>query len=520
LSPGAALPLPGDPPHVGAYRTGYSELFAGRTPPEAARLAERTLPLQRQVIDERAAAVQAAKDALLAIEEDYRNGRAKATAVPACAHELFEQRRAFIRSVCDYNRNIAEYGFTVAQPAAGPERLVEMLIGSAAQGGVPSIPGTPAAAPATPGNRWLVQPTGANEPTLAPPRKDPKNDRAPAAPRNNANGSKQSPAPPDQGSRLTPTGENEPALAPPGGDRQSSLPPTPMTSRTANKLLAISEGNASQDRADSVNGTTAAVAPLYAALADVSPAMLAKQLTAALGCDRALPKQGALVSLSDCLFRDASGGRLATIEAYWRVGCRAAQYRVLAEQAELFQAVAPIALERRGAPCGATDMLRLRSAQLAARAAMREAEVALVESQYSLALRIGTAAEVAWPLPSTVPHSGAYLLKFEAQPSSWTERWPVRRLAATMPGLCENVRQRAAAVVDADAVRAATIDKYSAGGAAIDRVIGSITEETEHGMAFLDCLAEYNGAIAEYALAVLPPDIPADKLVGALVVKP
>jgi hypothetical protein len=89
-----------------------------------------------------------------------------------------------------------------------------------------------------------------------------------------------------------------------------------------------------------------------------------------------------------------------------------------------------------------------------------------------------------------------------------------------MPVFCENVRQRAAAVIDADAVRAAATDSYRAGATSVDRVIGSTGDETEHSMAFLDCLAEYNQAIAEYALAVLPADIPADKLVAALVLKP
>jgi hypothetical protein len=52
LPAGAALPLPADRPHVGAYRTMFNELFATQTPPESARLAEKTLPLQRQVIDD------------------------------------------------------------------------------------------------------------------------------------------------------------------------------------------------------------------------------------------------------------------------------------------------------------------------------------------------------------------------------------------------------------------------------------------------------------------------------------
>ena len=127
-------------------------------------------------------------------------------------------------------------------------------------------------------------------------------------------------------------------------------------------------------------------------------------------------------------------------------------------------------LERRNEPSGAADMLRLQAAQTGRRRrCCDEAHVALVEAQYALALRIGAVADAAWPLASTVPHSGSYLLKLDAQPRNLAESWPVRRLAATMPGLGESVQQRAAAVVDADAARVAAAERYAAGGATIER---------------------------------------------------
>ena len=71
----APLPLPADRPYADAYRTGFNEMFAGRTPPESARLADKLLPLQRQAIDARAAAVQAADDAIVAATDDCQSGR-------------------------------------------------------------------------------------------------------------------------------------------------------------------------------------------------------------------------------------------------------------------------------------------------------------------------------------------------------------------------------------------------------------------------------------------------------------
>jgi hypothetical protein len=146
--------------------------------------------------------------------------------------------------------------------------------------------------------------------------------------------------------------------------------------------------------------------------------------------------------------------------------------------------------------------------------------VALVEAQFALALRIGAVADAVWPLASTVPHSGGYDPKVNNQPQSLTQSWTVQRLLATIPGLGESVQQHAAAVVDADAARVAAIDKYAAGGAAIEQVIGGVAEQTEQTRAFLDAMAAYNRAIAEYATTVLPPGTPAGKLAAALVTRP
>jgi len=303
---------------------------------------------------------------------------------------------------------------------------------------------------------------GKNEPTLAPPR-----------------------------DALQPKGKNKPTPAASLGTEVPSPPPLP---RTTNKP----------------------------ALADAPPALRAKQLTLALHGDHALWEgdAGKPVGLRDCLLRNAGGDRRATIEAYWLVWRRAAQYKSLADQQGRLKGLAAVVLERRNSPAGAADMLRLHAAQTAAKAAISEAQVALVEAQYALALRIGALADAAWPRPSTAPHSGSYLLNLDEQPRSVAESWPVRRLAAMIPGLGQSVQQRATAVVEADAARAAAAENYRSGAAAIDQVLDGVAAETEQTSAFLDSLIEYNRAIAEYVLLVRPATTPADKLVESLVVKP
>ena len=173
LPPGAPLPLPADRPHVGPYRTNFQEMFAGRTAPEPAALMDRVLPIRHQAANDRAAAVQAAEDVLAAVTDGQQTGRSDATAAIACSQVLLQQRRAFMHSVCDYNRSIAEYGLAVASPTANPQALVAILIGPAQQGITPVIvdegrPAQPAGAdvPITArANTWRSA-----EPTPAPPR--------------------------------------------------------------------------------------------------------------------------------------------------------------------------------------------------------------------------------------------------------------------------------------------------------------------------------------------------------------
>ena len=259
---------------------------------------------------------------------------------------------------------------------------------------------------------------------------------------------------------------------------------------------------------------------LYPALSDAAPGVRAKQLTVALHWDRSLPEGiGKPMSLAECLLRDPGADRRATIEAYWRVRQRAAEYQALVEQGALFDGLDALVLERRQERSGPTDMLRLRLARLAAQASIREAHAALIEAQYVLAQRIGARGDSAWPLASTVPHWGTYLLKLEAQPKAVVESWPIRRLATTIPMLCDSVQQHAAAIVEADAARVSAIEKYRSGGS-IDQLIDSVTVQTQQTLQILATLTDYNTAIAEYVLTVLPPATPASRLVSALVLNP
>jgi hypothetical protein len=534
LPAGSPLPLPADRPLVVPYRTSFKELFAYRTPPEAARLADKVLPLQRQMIDDRAAALQAAEDALTAVNDDLRTGRSSAAAAAACGRELLGQQRAFIATVCSYNRGIADYALSVVGPAIATEQLVAILIGPAQPtGGV-----SPTNSPSQSGGSQPVRPTSAEEPATSYPMRQPAgNQPTLAPPRPGRNGPTLAPPKPDwnrgestpssSSGGLRSLGKEGASLETPGSGTTGSqgrtfdTPSQPIDSLPAPSRSTVRIANKPRPATPLGDAGAAVTSPLYPALVAAQPGARAKQLSLALHWDRSLPDGvGKPINLADCLMRDGSTNRRATIEAYWLVRQRAAEYQVLVGQSELLESLGATVLERRNDPSGATDMLRLRCAQLAAQAAVREAHVALVEAQYALALRIGAVADADWPLATTAPHSGGYLLKLDAQPRGLAESWPVRCLAATMPGLGEGVRQRAAAVVDADAARVAAAERYAAGAATIDQVLDGIAGQTEQTSAFLESLTAYNRAIAEYATTILPPGTSAAKLAAALVTKP
>jgi hypothetical protein len=310
---------------------------------------------------------------------------------------------------------------------------------------------------------------------------------------------------------LSPGGLDETAAQPGGADAPSNG--TPSNGAWSNSMP--SAGSTS-------NAVVANGSALYLALVDADPAMRAKQLTVTLHWDRSLPPQnvGKPVSLVESLARSTSGNQRSTIEAFWRVRQEASQYQLFGQQAEWLDSLTSVLLERRSQPNGPVDMLHLRAMQLATKAAQREAQARLLRAQYDLASRTGAVVDAAWPLASTTPHSGKYLLKLETQPKSLAMSWSVRRLATKIPSLGESVQQRAAAVVDADVVRAAAFEKYLAGGASLNAVLEEIEQQTSQSAAFLETLTDYNLAIADYALTVLPSGTSADRLAASLVVKP
>jgi len=192
------LPLTTDAPLVGAYRTYFETLYAGRVPPPRMRLIDRTLPIRREAIETHVAAVQAAASAVHAADESRAAGKSDLQLLLACEAELSFLRRSFLASVRDYNLDIGEYALTVADANVPTERVIGMLI---------------RLKPTTPPGTSVVSP--ADNPLLAP-----------ALPRNATQGPAASPTSPGTTpAPSTPAKPNTPAT--PSGPATPGGPSTP-----------------------------------------------------------------------------------------------------------------------------------------------------------------------------------------------------------------------------------------------------------------------------------------------------
>lgn len=483
IAPGTALPLPADLPHVGGYDTYYERLAKTRAMPARARLIDRTLPLRRQVIDARMAAFQAARLSLEANLESHRYGQTSLATVLDSVGEAARQQESLIAAVCQYNHDIADYALTVVGPQVNGETIVSMLIKTNRQP-------TPAAGSSGDVRRMQdplveassdVQHATHNEPAV------PRNEPTLAAPRK--------PAVKDAADAADMSAEDRPATADAAQHPAADEPP----------LEPIKETWTSRRQT-----TALPTVRLYEAIVNVSPAARAKQLATALYWSQSLPESaGEPIELRECLRNVPALNRRAVVEAYWTAARRAAEYQVLAAERDLLDGLAGAAAQ----PGAVLDAARQN-----VRARLLEAEAALIESQFELAGRAGRTQHAKGLLPTTTPHAGPYALKLEAQPREIAESWPIKRLAAAIPGLAENLSTRASTVVELDGLRAQTAADYQVGKASLTDVLDAIQRQSSETIAAIGTLTDYNLAIAEYVARVIPAGTTNDRLVGSLVV--
>jgi hypothetical protein len=499
-----------DRPHVGAYDLKYEQLFAGKNVPGRLRLIHRTLPIGRRAIDVHGEAVVAAVDALDATEEEYRQGAADYQTVAAWLDRLTTERKAFLQSVLRYNDDIAEYAFSVAPAEADAKLLANILIRQPAKS-------TLAAAPRDRGE----SPAGGNPDAPLPSQRDGipptfrEEDVPPEQPIIEDSGFRESRrgdiGPRD--SRLNYRSSARPQFLlvqlPAAGNR-TGQPHAGGQSRTAAPSHAAGPAHATEQ---SHGG-------LYQGLLNSKAAERAQKLSELLHWDRELPAEsGDKAPLAAALAQVVSTSeRRAVITAYWQTRERIARFLVLSELGESLTALAPHVLGLRSQPGGTAAMLRLQAARQAAQAAVLDEQIGMLTSEFDLTRFAKNPVERPWIRPVTAPYSGAF--DVAANTARSANKSAAAGAATRVVTLHLELQNQALAVVFADEYRAEMAATSEHQAATIDHTLAAIERQLHETDRFLIALTHYNLAIADFAFASLPPGVPTDRLVDALVPSP
>ncbi|HET6883167.1 MAG TPA: hypothetical protein VFI31_23560 [Pirellulales bacterium] len=513
------LPLAGDLPHAGAYRTYFQEKYVRVAPPRA-HLIDRTLPLLQRAIELRASAAVSAADCAEAGVEAYHAGQLDLAATVDGIGELTRQRRAFVAAVRDYNLDIADYALSVVPAGLTSAQLVSILIGPP--------PTAQRAQPADPKQASLgrggINQAGFNAPLFAPAGQPTLAPTRPAANLPAADGgetsSPPSANPPRRAPRRKGASTNQSGDAP---RRIKSVPP----SATSSHSLAGQRHLAAKPPAEEPSAApteNAADQGLYTALRDLSPVKRAQELSATLHWTQAGSEslggesRGMATTLIDAFTASVGLDRRSVIQAYWRACERLAACQVSKSEIELLRALESAALGMRAQPGGAEAMLHLRTSQLAAQAAAEECTVGLLNAQFALAQLMRRPLEGPWPVPTTPPHAGGYRLKVDAQPANVLQNSLVQRLTVALPLEHDVLQKHADAVVTADAAHVEAVLGFEAGQRPLDEAVTSVRYLSDETLAFLDIQTAYNLSFADYVLSVAPPGVSDSTLAGVLVV--
>ncbi len=495
LPAGVPLPLPSDRPLVRRYKTRFDEIFSSSVPPERMRLIDRKLPIQLRTIDVRASAVQAADDALEGMTGLYQKGECDLQSVAAAVHELARQHRAYLETVGDYNRGIANYALNIVGQEITGRQLVATLIDldrriphtEPNQGGATEthfrsgVQRAEFTAPLSEDQEGFWEPTLAAE---RPSRIDyPDSDRG-----------RPSTLPPrettedDSTSDGEETGTGVPAAeSTRAEDLRAEIPsyarlPLVPVPRTVFRIPL--EGETAQ----------------YPDLVGAEPAIQAGRIATGLFPDQGdAVEDSQPVGLRSCLADQSVEECHRLIDAYWLARLRACEYQTFVDRSRHLEGLAPIALGRTSEPSGPEDMLRLRAMRLSADATVHEAHARLLEAQYELTLAAGGSLDSAWLLPRTSPRWGPFPLRLQSQPRSMVESWPIRRLTVAIPVFSQIAMLQASKVVEADVARSDAAYKFTTGDASLDVAMTAIQRQNNETLAFLDTVTLYNQAIAEYA---------------------
>ncbi|MBX9789946.1 MAG: hypothetical protein K2Y37_13595 [Pirellulales bacterium] len=569
--------LASDAPHVGPYRTEFRAVFAGRAAPSEAWRLDRTLPLRQRELLTRTAAVIACEDALDARLDAYRRGECPLAEVLEALDLLVAERQGFVAAVRRYNDDIGDYATLIAPAGASEVSLAALLIkprtaritpGHTAPARAPAGAATPAevavpeARPGALGDDG-VGAASFNAPSqrrgAAPsrPHAEPDASAAASAPAAAGEASRQ---PNRSGSNARRGGSSAapPTTSPPAktsdvpstdelqfdGPPDVSIEPAPPTETQPDNSHSTYRAATGASAASARRAAPAEIAAvlsntrLYGDVTSEPPHRQAQQLVARLAAsaDRAIERiEGsespsvAPLTIEQCLTAASaarSGAnpsltqrRRSAVVNYWNCRQQASCVGVCVERSQLLAALGSLVLSRRGATEGAADALCWRAHSLAAQAQCEQVVTELFVAEWRLNLELSQPLDRPWYLAGTPPHAGRYRTKLDELAPVLAESTAVRQRAAMISQSYGAVTARAAEVVEVDGLRSDLLAQYAAGRSSLTEVLRLLERQCRDSQAFLTDLTRYNLAIADYALSVVPTDLPVATLAGALVMQ-
>lgn len=199
--------------------------------------------------------------------------------------------------------------------------------------------------------------------------------------------------------------------------------------------------------------------------------------------------------------------QLDVIHAYWHLVSSVASYNL---ECRLLRKMEDL----RGS---AADSAAIQTALASSSAAREEARCVAISAQHSLAEAAMSAVDDSLPLPTNVPHVGAYRTRFAEIFSARPAPPRLILIDRTLPIHCKAIDARARAIAAAEkSLQVATAD-FAAGRCDLQRVVSCIAKLNRQHLALVDTVCNYNHEIVEYAVASLAQPISGPALVSRLI---
>lgn len=301
-----------------------------------------------------------------------------------------------------------------------------------------------------------------------------------------------------------------PAVAPPAA---ASVPPA-LPARAADgtvSVLAAPQAPAGAPASGAPAASQRATpAPAPAAAAELLARSLAPPAAPLSPADTSMPR---LLPLLEALERSGDRSRRLWItQAYWKLAAAAARHRFAADAEERLALVAPGG--------NADDLAMLDAAIHGARGRAATAVVELISAQQELSDLVRLPVTEPPPLTADRPLTSAYQTHFETifalRPATGRVRAIHRQLPAAHAAILARAQATAAAQERFDVVE----PLYAQAKKPINAVLSAHDAITAQQQAFVDAVAAYNLAIAEYVMAVADLSVPDEQFASMLIGQP